>query len=115
MTNETKAATFQAPWTLDYGDWMLPLNDDHCYRVLNAEGEIAAQCTEEDEARLTTAAPDLLHALEALMRQTNNIEVLGEWAAEDRNHRTAAKVRAEVDEVKALARAAIAKALGSPL
>lgn len=66
----------------------------------------------EANARLIASAPDLLAALEALLPMTNQIEVLGEWSALEINRRSEVKVRAEVDAVIALSRAAIRKARG---
>ena len=63
-----------------------------------------------DELRMRQAAPKLLRALRALLQQTGNIEVLGEWEALDMNHSSRKKVRATVDQVIADARAAIAEA-----
>lgn len=68
--------------------------------------------TDRANAYLIAAAPELLMALQALLRQTNNIEVLGEWSGLDVNRQSQKRVRAEVDEVKAAAKAAIAKARG---
>ncbi len=69
------------------------------------ERAIAAEHAREADQQ---AIAELRKALRALLRQTNNIEVLGEWSAEDRNHANQKKLRAEVDAVKAQALAAIA-------
>lgn len=47
-------------------------------------------------------------ALAALLRETNNIEVLGEWSGLDINHGLQKKARAKVDSVIQQAREALA-------
>lgn len=47
-------------------------------------------------------------ALEKLLRQVNNIEVLGEWSAQDINRSSQRRFRAQVDAVVAECRAALA-------
>lgn len=49
-------------------------------------------------------------ALRQLLRETNNIEVLGEWEAQDINFSSRKKVRARVDAVITTARTAVANA-----
>jgi hypothetical protein len=66
----------------------------------------------EADACLIAAAPELMSALVALLRETNSIEVLGEWEVMDINFKSRKTVRAKVDGVIAQARAAIAKARG---
>lgn len=61
-------------------------------------------------ARLISAAPELLKALQDLLRQTSTIEVLGEWEALDVNTGLRKTNRARVDETIRAACAAIDKA-----
>ena len=79
-------------------------------RIYCTNGMEAEDCA---NARLIAAAPDLLAALRALLQQTGNIEVLGEWEALDMNYTSRKRVRAQVDQVIADARAAIASATGA--
>jgi hypothetical protein len=62
---------------------------------------------------LIAAAPDLLEALQKLLRIQNDVEVLGEWEALDINTGSRKKTRAKVDEIHAQACAAVKKAIGA--
>lgn len=65
---------------------------DGSYAVIASDGHVVAICTDEDDARLLGAAPDLLAALKAKME---------------------ARVHTERVDADNLARAAIAKATGA--
>lgn len=74
-------------------------------------GWIEGFCAARFETPAIAAAPELLEALTNLLKQTNTIEVLGEWEATDTNASARKTYRARVDETIAKARAAIAKAV----
>ena len=69
---------------------------------------------EDQVAALTASHAALLAALEELLVQRNNIEVLGEWSALDINFSMQKKARASIDATVDKARVAInsAKELG---
>ncbi|MFK4444668.1 hypothetical protein ABH944_004828 [Caballeronia udeis] len=68
---------------------------------------------EAANACLIAAAPDLLEALQKLLRIQNDVEVLGEWEALEINVGMRKKTRAKVDEIHAQACAAVKKAIGA--
>ena len=76
---------------------------------------VAVVCNEnpcvEANAVLIAAAP-ILSALKGILRRLGDIEAIGEWSALDVNHGMSKKLRSNVDADIAIARAAIAKALG---
>ncbi len=87
------------------------INADQIY---DADGHcIGSMDTAEQAAALVRAAnllPELVTALEALLRNLSNIEVLGEWEALEINPCSASKLRPKVDAVIAQAHAALARA-----
>ena len=104
------------PWTVDDG-----INVVHRYttpergpgyEVAGIAKVTYAAARTEANAYLIAAAPDLLAALEAMLRSTNTFEALGEWEALDINPRNRREQRAKVDAITARAIAAIAKARG---
>jgi hypothetical protein len=121
LAKSVEAASFTpGPWEVEtFGDYSsiytksAPANGGDI--ICNSPDPVEERSSFEHwqaNARLIAAAPELMSALVALLRETNNIEVLGEWEALDINFKSRKTVRAKVDEVISQARAAIKKATG---
>jgi hypothetical protein len=56
-------------WSMVYGDTMALLNEDCCWRVEDAAGEIRAQCWDEEDARTIVEAQTRLESALTLIRE----------------------------------------------
>ncbi len=86
-----------------------PLTDEYVDVQHTVGGEEYQVVPAEFARSLETRVAALENSLTALLRQTSNIEVLGEWSALDMNYKTSKKYRAQVDAVIAEARALLEK------
>ena len=86
------------------------IDEDGCLVVETHLRSPEDQANAERLAHTWNTYAQLVAALEALMRNLSNIEVLGEWEALDMNARSRRELRPKVDAVIDQARLALAAA-----